>query len=765
MFPTHPRCLKMGKQRVVLFFWCRGRQHTNSTVQERKKSMTPGKALNGKSYAGNPHVRFDEGDVVSAATPRRGSLLYKRSYSVIQASIIFVLTACGIYNANAAITLSESNLSDTDYVEYSHRGSQTRAYTVSVPNGKTAHVVIERTTYEGLNEDKSKNRFYIYKDNISQSWTGMKYETDVTADTAFAISCKTEAYYHVEIIYDQKTGLPIGHRNVYWTAYYCRYYYTISVTYKGGGGGGGNGSTSSSYANVSFVSDGHVVTSRQFRIGYKYTYSSSLGFPEPVKSGYRFLGWRLPENDGQVVVSTDKVTGDCTFSALWGKSSDIIPITEFGFDTDVSSTKRNDALWLRQPDGSYRSGTTGIGSSAVENGKSTWMTTSITVPSGGRYLSFRYKDSASSDDSLIVMDGTDTLGLIRPNDGWSHAFWDWRIYWLAEGKHNLRWTYKRNDARITSGSNCVWVSSICLTKLAGSGYDDDDSIIGGSRGNNIGGGGSDGGGSDGGSGGGTTVGGSAGGGVVGNWIAGRFNTGFANAQTVLGALYGWSGVSVGTVQMKAGKINAKKGTVKISGSATLLIDGKARKVSAKAVNVALDATGRVFPVTLAFKAPVGEMSFEMAADGTFTLKNGNYAMVDENVGGDWSKLGAKVYVAATGAALPEGTIAELLPDGETVIPKGGKWSFDKAASVKYAKDKATGTFNLVIDDTKGTNRSAMKLTYAPKTGIFKGSFKVYAIQGGKLKKFSVKVIGVVVDGKGTGSATGPNGMRFDVRVE
>ena len=48
------------------------------TIQERKKSMTTRKALNGKPYAGNPHVRFDEGEVAPAATPRRGSLLYKQ---------------------------------------------------------------------------------------------------------------------------------------------------------------------------------------------------------------------------------------------------------------------------------------------------------------------------------------------------------------------------------------------------------------------------------------------------------------------------------------------------------------------------------------------------------------------------------------------------------------------------------------------------------------------------------------------------------------
>ena len=40
--------------------------------------MATGKALNGKPYAGNPHVRFDEGEVASAATPRRGSLLYNK---------------------------------------------------------------------------------------------------------------------------------------------------------------------------------------------------------------------------------------------------------------------------------------------------------------------------------------------------------------------------------------------------------------------------------------------------------------------------------------------------------------------------------------------------------------------------------------------------------------------------------------------------------------------------------------------------------------
>ena len=273
-----------------------------------------------------------------------------------------------------------------------------------------------------------------------------------------------------------------------------------------------------------------------------------------------------------------------------------------------------------------------------------------------------------------------------------------------------------------------------------------------------------------------TGGGSTGGGdvVFGDGIAGRLNVSFAKAQTVLGALYGKDGVPMGTVQVKVGKIS-KKGVVKVSATATVFVDGKAKKVVAKAVNVDVAATSAAAPVKLAFKAPIGEMAFEMEADGTFTLKNASYMMAAKSVGGNWSKAGAKVRLAGT-LALPQGTIEELLPDGEPVIPKAGKWSFAKAAIVKWAKPKKGAELpeifdeksgkGLIVDDSKGkTNLSGLKLTYTPKTGIFTGSFKIYAIQGGKLKKITVKVTGVVVDGKGWGSASGPGGVSFAVTVE
>ena len=57
--------------------------------------MATGKALDGKPYAGNPHVRFDEGEVAPAATPRRGSLLYKKSILLVSAAVSLAMGARG----------------------------------------------------------------------------------------------------------------------------------------------------------------------------------------------------------------------------------------------------------------------------------------------------------------------------------------------------------------------------------------------------------------------------------------------------------------------------------------------------------------------------------------------------------------------------------------------------------------------------------------------------------------------------------------------
>ncbi|MBO7683483.1 MAG: hypothetical protein J6T51_02015 [Kiritimatiellae bacterium] len=71
--------------------------------------MATGKALDGKPYAGNPHVRFEGRASVCAATPRRGSLLYNlaKMFSALTA-IFFAVGSTG----NAAVEESRTGLKE-----------------------------------------------------------------------------------------------------------------------------------------------------------------------------------------------------------------------------------------------------------------------------------------------------------------------------------------------------------------------------------------------------------------------------------------------------------------------------------------------------------------------------------------------------------------------------------------------------------------------------------------------------------------------------
>ena len=107
-----------------------------------------------------------------------------------------------------------------------------------------------------------------------------------------------------------------------------------------------------------------------------------------------------------------------------------------------------------------------------------------------------------------------------------------------------------------------------------------------------------------------------------------------------------------------------------------------------------------------------------------------------------------------------------------VTVSGTKWTVAKALSLKYQKIKEENgsvRYELPIPDG---NVAGLKLKYTAKNGQFKGSFKLYATDadggasasghdnGGvaasgrkpKLKKYTVNVVGFVVDGVGTGEA-------------
>ena len=212
-------------------------------------------------------------------------------------------------------------------------------------------------------------------------------------------------------------------------------------------------------------------------------------------------------------------------------------------------------------------------------------------------------------------------------------------------------------------------------------------------------------------------------------------------------MYDSDGNVAGVVQLKVAKPNVRKGTAKVSGY-VMPIDGKKAMLTTSTANVSATAPMNV----TATARSLGALTVKIGDDG-FSGRVGNYTIFTANVGGNWTRTNAKVHVAAS--SLPDGTLKALLPNGEPVLAKSGKWAFNKGTSIKLSKDKTKAEW-----DTSGgkSNLSSMKLTYTPKTGLFKGSFKVYALESAasgkkKLKKYTANVTGVVVDGKGYGLAT------------
>ena len=109
------------------------------------------------------------------------------------------------------------------------------------------------------------------------------------------------------------------------------------------------------------------------------------------------------------------------------------------------------------------------------------------------------------------------------------------------------------------------------------------------------------------------------------------------------------------------------------------------------------------------------------------------------------------------AVLGDAKYATYLPDGVAV---GGdaKWTLPTAGKVQLTREGQ-------VDEAKlGENPSALKLTYKASDGSFKGSFKTYADLNGRPKAANVKVVGVLVNGVGYGTAAG-KGASAPVTVE
>lgn len=205
----------------------------------------------------------------------------------------------------------------------------------------------------------------------------------------------------------------------------------------------------------------------------------------------------------------------------------------------------------------------------------------------------------------------------------------------------------------------------------------------------------------------------------------------------------WDGANlIGVVQLKIGKTKEATHESKLSGS-VVLMDGK--KHAAKAMTKTVLRGSSVEQVMTVKDMP--DMVVVLTQDG-FSGSIGEFKIkgIDDYA---LEGIGRFSFVDGVPAVLGNGfelvTSAgdvSVLPDGEG-IDLAGKWTLAKAGKVKI--DKLTG---MIITD--GGNLSALKLSYAEKTGTFKGSFRFYTIEGGKLKKYPATVTGVVVGGMAAG---------------
>lgn len=223
-----------------------------------------------------------------------------------------------------------------------------------------------------------------------------------------------------------------------------------------------------------------------------------------------------------------------------------------------------------------------------------------------------------------------------------------------------------------------------------------------------------------------------------------------SATTVALPIYDGLGSLAGVVQLKYGKMNAKKQTSKVSGTVQTL-DGK--RYSIKAATVECGGN----PIFSSTAKNVGDVSLTLFGDG-FSGRVGDFTVAAGQVGGEYAKTVAVSLDAGFPATINGGAVAtQFLPQGEPVTLAGKKWICNKAASVKYAKDKETGLYGWVVNGGKAdavkTNLSGLKLNYTLKTGAFKGSFTVYTLLADKLKKVKFNVTGFLVDGIVRGRAS------------
>ena len=224
----------------------------------------------------------------------------------------------------------------------------------------------------------------------------------------------------------------------------------------------------------------------------------------------------------------------------------------------------------------------------------------------------------------------------------------------------------------------------------------------------------------------------------------------------------------GRATITLGKYNTKKRTLK----ATFKIASFAGKTFTKSLTVTPDKYGDFLGLTVAFKKPVGAMEFDLVNnDGDYEVlgENDDYLVEagEVEIGGKFES--EEVFFSADFEDLePENDNYDFIVDTPSsavaTVRNGASLNFGASPKLKYNKIREDGEtwYEMVeVDEERYPNLNAVKITYKPATGVFSGSFNLYAsneynIDDGKkptLKTYKAKVSGYVVNGTGVGTVS------------
>ena len=228
------------------------------------------------------------------------------------------------------------------------------------------------------------------------------------------------------------------------------------------------------------------------------------------------------------------------------------------------------------------------------------------------------------------------------------------------------------------------------------------------------------------------------------------------ARTLTGVL-AENGEPTGVVQLKVGRISARTGMVRVTGSITGR-DGRKQTLTGVTATVRPEDDAAYAELRVRGNA-AARLDVLLTAAGIEYLSFGKAReMMGVAAGGALARpnlvFGLSPTAVAELAAGLEGLQTDLLPKEEPFSVTGSRWVFGRAAVVRLSRTPRPEVTVDVSHDR--TNRAGLKLTYASRTGLFKGTFRAYALVESRgraqLKKYTCRVTGFVADGTGYGQA-------------